>query len=366
MTRAKYHAALGVPLAVLFSSALLLSGCSSSKPEGEPTEISEQNKDGGVSLDSPEIVLLQQAQRSYQSGMYSIARENFEALRTGYPIGAYAEYAEIKIADCRFAEGEYDTAAQGFEDFVKNHPVSQAVPYALYMSGRSHQLANRGVGRDPLSLEKAAKSYERLVREYPKSFYTIAAAEYQKEVMEKIAEHEEEIIAFYQKRDKEGAAAARKSAYASVLSPRVEEARKAAEEESGEKNEQTPAADTLAQPAPPVPTIAPAPAVEASAGLQIQDVQCESPAAGKPGVFVHLNRQIPPDFEKEHGALQPVDGKIIFKIPGASGPEMNKVCPGTGELILKHDGTVELKTDKTARLISLRAPDRILILLDRD
>lgn len=365
MTRVKYAAAVCLPLAIIFSSALLFSGCSSSKPEGEPTEISEQKKDGNVSLDSPEIVLLQEAQRSYQSGMYSMARENFEALRTGYPVGAYTEYAEVKIADCHFEEGDYETAAQGFEDFVKNHPVSQTVPYALYMSGRSHQLANKGVGRDPMSLEKAAKSYERLIKEYPKSFYTIAAAEHQKEVVEKIAEHEEEIIAFYHKRDKEGAAAARESSYSSVLSPRVEGARKAAEEESSKEKEQQGSAEAAAAPgAEPVPTPVPTPVAQASAGIQIEDVKCESPGTGKPRIFIHLSRPLSPEFEKEHGSLQPVNGRISFTIPDASGPDLTKECPGTGGLVVKQDGRVELKTDKTARLMSLKKPDRILILLD--
>jgi len=348
----------------LLLAVVLSLGCSSSKPEGEPTEITEQKKDGGISLDSPEMVLLQEAQRMYQSGMYSIARENFEALRTGYPVGAYTEYADLKIADCYFQEGEYETAAQGFEDFVKNHPISQAVPYALYVSGRAHQLANTGVGRDPVTLDKAAKAYERLTREYPKSFYTLAAVEYQKEVMEKIAAHEAEIIAFYHRRDKEGAAGAREALYESQLNPKVEGARKLAEEESDKERErlETASAGPEVLP-PPVASPSPTPGVIA-AGIRIQEVHCENSQDGKPKIFIHLDKPVHPALEKEHAVVQPADGKITFAIPEATGPELIRDCPGTGGLTVKQDGSVELKTDRHGRLMSLEKPDRILILLD--
>lgn len=368
---------------LLFALSILFISACSSKKEEAPTEISEQKSSSGVSLDSPEGVLFQKGQDLYQNKLYSLAIEHFEALRTGYPIGPYGEYADIKVADCHFEQGNYSLAAQAYEDFIKNRPASKAVPYVLFRAGRSHQLANNGVGRDPAPLENAAKHYQRLISEYPNSFYTLAAAEYQKEVVETLAEHEKTIISFYEKKDKINAVEARNLAYNVELDPKLKTVREVAETEVAKEREKQNLELSANQEGkfPPPEPVKVAQALnpmeesqnlqflaktkEAVGMLKIQEVRCESSSNGKDRVFVFLSKAIDePSFEKKHSELKSTQGMLSLKLPSANASAFTKDCFGSDDLSVKTDGTIELKTSKSARLMLLGHPHRLLMVLD--
>lgn len=369
------------PLFLSFLAACsLLFACSSSDKEDAPKEISEQKSSSGVSLDTPEAELFAEAKRMYQAHMYSIARENFEAIRTGYPVGPYAEFSDLKIADCDFESGEYETAAQGYEDFVKNHPASRSVPYAIYRAARSHQLASRGVGRDPAPLENALKWYNRLLAEYPTSYYSIAAAEYQKDVTEQLGAHEKKIIDFYKKREKEGAVGARSALYSSTWDPKIESSRNiatAAEEER--KAAMLAESDSLEKGAPAAtPKLeenapglkvggeterAEQPSAPLAAPLAVLDVRCDNTGSGK--IFIQLNRAPVKDFAAEPVTLAASNGKLTFAMPEPVSPAGDRDCLADKDLAIGADGTISLKTDRAGGSATYLAhPDRLLIVLD--
>ncbi|NMC62670.1 MAG: outer membrane protein assembly factor BamD [SAR324 cluster bacterium] len=360
-----------------FLVIIFLVACSSKKDQ-TPTEISEQKSTSGVSLDSPEAVLFKKAQELYQNQLYSLAIEHFEALRTGYPLGPYGEYAEIKLADCRFEQSEYELAAQGYEDFIKSHPISRSIPYALFRAARSYQLANRGVGRDPVSLENSAKYYQRLLTEYPDSFYTLAAAENQKEVLEKLAEHEKKIISFYEKKNKLDAVGVRTSAYNSLVNPKLVTARKLAEDEKGkeEAKSETEANENKKEAHPGseenseqnsnpqlVPTLKIEAAIEEKA--RIREIRCETPSSYRQNVFVFLEGKIDGVLiEKMNANLKPVLGKLVIRIPELRMEPFSKDCFTSQDLSVTSEGEIQLKSDKSAKVLSLKHPDRILIILE--
>jgi len=360
-----------------FIVIILLVGCSSKKDQ-TPTEISEQKSTSGVSLDSPEAVLFKKAKELYQNQLYSLAVEHFEALRTGYPLGPYGEYAEIKLADCRFEQSEYELAAQGYEDFVKSHPISRSIPYALFRAARSYQLANRGVGRDPVSLENSAKYYQRLLTEYPDSFYTLAAAENQKEVLEKLAEHEKKIISFYEKKNKSNAVGVRTSAYNALVNPKLATARKLAEDEKGkeEAKSKTEAAETKKEVSPnivkdisqnssprAVPTLKTEAANEGKA--RIREIRCENPSASKQNVFVFIEGKVDGILiETMNANTKPVLGKLNIRIPEVLVEPFTKDCFASQDLSVTSEGEIQLKSEKSAKVLSLKHPDRILIVLE--
>ena len=86
--------------------------------------------------------------RYTQTGVFTVSRDAFRSIQTGYPHGAYAEYAEIKVADSFFELRNYKEAALLYEDFLTHHPSSQSTPYVLYQAARSNRMIHRGVGRD--------------------------------------------------------------------------------------------------------------------------------------------------------------------------------------------------------------------------
>ena len=81
---------------------LIAQGCSSTAPvEPKSVEIPPV-KEGAKIADTPERELFEQAQRYYEEGLFSVAKDNFDSLRTSYPLSPYAEYASVKMTDCDF------------------------------------------------------------------------------------------------------------------------------------------------------------------------------------------------------------------------------------------------------------------------
>jgi outer membrane protein assembly factor BamD len=202
-------------VAPLLLSGLFLSGCSSTdSPDPEPA--AEELKDNSKpAIDTPEAQLLADSMRYFQAGLYTVAIDSFEKLRDGYPLGPYAELADIKVADSHFESSNFTAAAGFYEEFLKSRPDSQAVPYVLLRAARSNQLANRGIGRDAASLQKAAEFYDQLLNRFPSSPYAEGAAVYRQQTRDLMAANEKVIVDFYKKRDKHMAYEARKKEFAS-------------------------------------------------------------------------------------------------------------------------------------------------------
>jgi outer membrane protein assembly factor BamD len=206
------HVSFLTPLLV---APALLSGCSSTdSPDPEP--VAEELKDKSKpAIDTPEAELLADSMRYYQAGLYSVAIDSFEKLRDGYPLGPYAELADIKVADANFESSNFTAAAGFYEEFLKSRPDSQAVPYVLLRAARSNQLANRGIGRDAASLQKALEFYDQLLNKFPSSPYSEGAAVYRQQTRDLLAANEKAILEFYKKRDKQMAYEARQKEFAS-------------------------------------------------------------------------------------------------------------------------------------------------------
>jgi outer membrane protein assembly factor BamD len=197
-------------LALFAISISLLSGCSSGAKEINPDpELKEivTKKDGQE--DTPEHIILGSAKKSYQNNLFSVAKEQFTSLQSNFPTGPYADFAEIKIADCSFYTGDYDVAAPLYEDYAKNHPGTMTAAYALLMAARSYHLSSKGVGHDAHALEKARELYLRLLELYPDSVYNKQAASYLRSTIDDLTTNEIEVAEFYKKMGMDEAYAAR-------------------------------------------------------------------------------------------------------------------------------------------------------------
>ena len=189
---------------------LLLGGCSATTPENEATEVTKASLTVSAAA---QLQLLKDAQESYEKELYTVARENFEKLRNSYPLGPYAEFAEIKIADSHYVQGQYSSAAAKYENFVKEHPASASLEYALIMAARSFQLSNRGIGRDPSSLNRALEFYNRVITDFPLGVYKQDAAQFRIETMVLLAQHERKLLEYYRRNNSEAAYSSRLSEF---------------------------------------------------------------------------------------------------------------------------------------------------------
>lgn len=193
---------------------LLMSACwsSSPSPESEAKELTA--KDSTVTEDLPEAQLIQNSKRMYEAHMYSVARDNLENLKLRYPMGAYAAFAEIKLADSYFYNGEYNEAAKFYDAFLKNFPGSVDSPYVELQAARAHVASSRGTGRDREPLERALMLYDGIIANYPGSSYASSAERERIPVTEQLAEYDQLILEFYQKQENEAAVRVRKKQYA--------------------------------------------------------------------------------------------------------------------------------------------------------
>jgi outer membrane assembly lipoprotein YfiO len=206
----------------LFLFSLLLLACSSKNPE-EPTELMDkiEKEQREIALDTPENELLEDGKKYFNSELYSLAKQNFEALRTGYPNSSAVDFAEIKIADCMFESADYIEASKAYESFVRLRPTHPSASYMLYRAGRTAQLSFTGVGRDPAPLQRSLDLFNRLLKEYPSSPYEAAALENKKEILEDMVAAEKRIQHFYEKKSFDEAAKLREEAVEKNLSPQL-------------------------------------------------------------------------------------------------------------------------------------------------
>lgn len=348
--------------------------CSSTKaPEPEPAPV-ELQKSSIKAVDTPEVTLFEQGKRHYTNGLYSAARENFEALRDTYSSGPYAEFARIKIPDTYFETGEYGTAGSLYEEFIKAYPSSPSVPYAMLRAGRSYHLSSRGVGRDIAPIEKAKEQYDLLIAKYPGSPYASAAKEFRKAALVVLADHEKFIANFYEKQEREKAAEAREQSYSQRSGEIKKEAleRRVAPPRRTTDIPQVIAAQRVrVDPSPPMPlstlprTRREDPLPQQDERLTVQKLECEHNGARQ--IFVYLNQEmseeelIPKIVMKYFPHLLGM-GALNLKLPGVQAKQTVMDCFGRNDLSITSEGSITLAGAKQAELMSLTSPPRLLII----
>ena len=359
-----------------YAFVLLLTGCFGSSKKENPEKATEVPNKEVVQTDLSAGDLLQKSKKLYENALYSTAVETFQSLKDAYSPGPYAEFAEIKTADSNFEMRKFDVSATNYEEFIKTHPSSKSVAYAMLRAGRSHELNNKGVGRDMAPLEKAKDFYEKLIEQYPDSVYTYAARQYFQSIAQKIAEHDEFVRDFYRKRDKEDAALARQKHFDKSIKPILQKAN--SQSKSANAAENKPARKAAKAEMPEVLEIqrtssvsvkrpAPAPEVKIktdeelrSATYKIQAVQCRGKNGDK--LIIYLNKEFNNlKFIENNAQIESKDGLIEFTLPDTQGRELSVNCFGEGDLKLDKYGKISLRIDAPASLISLNNPPRLLL-----
>lgn len=189
---------LSVVPAVMAMAALsiVLTGCSS-KPI-DPTGTWSPNK------------LYSEAKDEARSGAYDKAIPMFEKLEgraAGTPL---AQQAQLEKAYAQYKGGEQAQALATLDRFIKLHPASSALDYALYLKGLVNFNDNLGlfgsISRQDLSErdQKAAKesfeSFKELVTRFPESRYTPDAKARMGYTVNSLAQSEVHVARYYYSR----------------------------------------------------------------------------------------------------------------------------------------------------------------------
>ncbi len=192
MLRAK----LSVVPALAIGIAALLVGCSSTKDD--KTENWSPNR------------LYSEAKDEMNSGAYDKAVPLFEKLEgraAGTPL---AQQAQLEKAYAQYKANDQASALSTIERFIKLHPASPAIDYALYLKGIVNFNDNLGsfafLSRQDLSErdQKAAKesfeAFKELVARFPDSRYTPDARARMLYIVNSLAQSEVHVARYYYNR----------------------------------------------------------------------------------------------------------------------------------------------------------------------
>ena len=193
------------PVLAVVLTAVLLTGCSTTKDD--PT----------VNW-TPERIYTE-ARDEVQAGGFDKAVPLFEKLEgraAGTPL---AQQAQIEKAYAQYKAGEKEQAHATLDRFIRLHPASPAIDYALYLKGLVNFNDNLGMfawlSRQDLSErdQKAAKdsyeSFSELVNRFPQSRYAPDARQRMTYIVNSLAQYEVHVARYYYQRSAYVAAIAR-------------------------------------------------------------------------------------------------------------------------------------------------------------
>ncbi|MBC7600440.1 MAG: outer membrane protein assembly factor BamD [Polaromonas sp.] len=179
--------------AALLACVILLSACSSTVKD--PTAGWSPNK------------IYAEAKDEAQSGAYDKAIPLFEKLEgraAGTPL---AQQAQLEKAYAQFKGGEQAQAQATLDRFIKLHPSSPAIDYALYLKGLVNFNENLGLfsflykqdlsERDQKAAKESFESFKDLVNQFPESRYSADARLRMTYIVNSLAQYEVHVARFY-------------------------------------------------------------------------------------------------------------------------------------------------------------------------
>ncbi|MFP5323135.1 MAG: outer membrane protein assembly factor BamD [Gammaproteobacteria bacterium] len=181
-----------VPLA-LVAAAVLLQGCSST-PKDETANWSP-NK------------IYSEAQDERNSGNFDkavVLYEKLEGRAAGTPL---AQQAQLDKAFTHYKAGEQAQGLAAIDRFIKLHPASPAMDYALYLKGLINFNDNLGLfgslsrqdlsERDQKAAKESFESFRELVTRFPDSRYTADARARMTYIINSLAQYEVHVARYY-------------------------------------------------------------------------------------------------------------------------------------------------------------------------
>jgi outer membrane protein assembly factor BamD len=176
-----------------------------------------------VSL-SGDVKLKAAAQENYEAGVelleddsYPEAIKFFEFVKKRFPFSKYAPLSELRLADAKFKQGEFSSAAEAYAEFVKLHPAHEEVDYAEYRIALSRYRDAPGdfflfppsYEKDAREVVKARDALEKFLKAHPSSKHAAEATKLLGTVNQRLAAHEWYVGEYYFKRRRWAGAAGR-------------------------------------------------------------------------------------------------------------------------------------------------------------
>ncbi len=135
------------------------------------------------------------------------ASKLYEQLESRYPYGRFAQQAQIEIAYAYYKQGETAQCVAASDKFVKLHPNSPNVDYALYIKALANFKEDMGIlgkwikqdlaERDPKAARESFEGFKELITRFPDSRYAADSRERMAYLIEALARHELQVARYY-------------------------------------------------------------------------------------------------------------------------------------------------------------------------
>lgn len=122
-------------------------------------------------VERPVEQLYNQAMDDMVEGNYRTAARGFEEVDRQHPYSVWATKAQLMAAYAYYEAGRYDEAIQAADRFIQVHPGNRDVAYAYYLKALSYYIQITDVGRDQRTTDRAMKALEEVIRRFPDSRY---------------------------------------------------------------------------------------------------------------------------------------------------------------------------------------------------
>ena len=185
-----------VPAALCLAALVLLSGCSSS-----PKDVTQ-----GWSVER----IYKEARDEVSAGAWDKAIQLLDKLEGRAAGTVLAQQAQVEKAWAQYKNGDKVQAVATLDRFMRLHPTSPAMDYALYLKGLVNFNDNLGLfsalinqdlsERDQRAAKESYESFLELSRRFPESKYTPDARQRMTYIVNALAGYEVHVARYYARR----------------------------------------------------------------------------------------------------------------------------------------------------------------------
>lgn len=147
------------------------------------------------------------AREAMNAGDYERAIGLYESLEARYPLGRFAQQAQLETAYAYYKYDEADSALDAIDRFLRMNPSSEDADYALYLRGlvnfnRGHSIVDKIFPRsiadlDTVRQKESFQDFSHLLTRYPSSKYAPDAKERIQHLRNSLAESEMNVARYY-------------------------------------------------------------------------------------------------------------------------------------------------------------------------
>jgi len=175
--------------------ALILSGCGLFSDKVDPKK------------DWTAAEYYKAAKEEFDNHNWEPAIKLYEQLESKFPFGRFAQQAQLEVAYAYYKNNDPAQATSALDKYLKLHPNSANVDYALYLKALVNFKEDLGpftkivsqdlADRDPKAARESFEGFKELVSRFPESRYAPDSRQRMAYLVEALARHEIHVARYY-------------------------------------------------------------------------------------------------------------------------------------------------------------------------